>query len=513
MVTRVTGTIRGNSRERYYNLGTEAAAAKHNTISSGFVIHCNYYDSEYAQGSAGTFAHTGVTTAGKAGNWPNADGYFYDADGKQFRILDRANVKAFGALGNNSADDTPAFQAAINAAEALGDIHVYIPIPPIKYLISSTLTISIAITMKGESAQNTVIESDGSIGAGSYMLDCTDSGTNNIEGLELQGFTLRDDTATCDLMRLNKFSNVVLRDIFMYEGNHGITFHGNRTFSIRMERVITQAKSSGNVLNFESYTGGGQITCDDCSLSGNRALLVDNASTITGIHFVNCNFEANTSEATLIQGTVYAFGVDHCRFEANNGSRTVMIDPSASDACYGISITNNEFDTVSETYAVEIGGTGGAVQGFRIASNTFRDYGTACVRLNTVGNYGSITENWVNNAIPMVTPAPRDSVFVSRNVGSGGSLDIQTLTGAGAVDLVSNITHVVTTGTDALTLSDGAENQWKTIVMKTDGGAGTLTPSNAGNFTTITFDDVGDSANLIFTNSAWHFMGGTATVA
>ena len=89
----------------------------------------------------------------------------------------------------------------------------------------------------------------------------------------------------------------------------------------------------------------------------------------------------------------------------------------------------------------------------------------------------------------------------------------QTLTGAGAVDITSIITHLVTTGADALTLADGAEGQRKFIVMKTDGGDGTLTPTNLGNGTTITFDDVGDCADLIFTNSAWHMIGGTATLA
>ena len=89
----------------------------------------------------------------------------------------------------------------------------------------------------------------------------------------------------------------------------------------------------------------------------------------------------------------------------------------------------------------------------------------------------------------------------------------QTLTGAGAVDIITATTHVVTTGTNALTLIDGVEGQRKFIVMKTDGGVGTLTPSNLGNGATLVFDDVGDSADLIFTNSAWHFMGGTATLA
>jgi hypothetical protein len=84
----------------------------------------------------------------------------------------------------------------------------------------------------------------------------------------------------------------------------------------------------------------------------------------------------------------------------------------------------------------------------------------------------------------------------------------QTLTGAGAVDVTTAITWIVTTGTNALTLADGVEGQTKMIVMKTDGGNGTLTPANFAQGTTITFDAVGDSVSLLFTNAAWHSMGG-----
>ena len=89
----------------------------------------------------------------------------------------------------------------------------------------------------------------------------------------------------------------------------------------------------------------------------------------------------------------------------------------------------------------------------------------------------------------------------------------QTLTGAGAVNITSSITWLVTNAANALTLADGAEGQIKYIIMKTDGGDGTLTPANFGNGSTITFNDVGDSAHLLFTNAKWYFMGGTATVA
>jgi len=88
----------------------------------------------------------------------------------------------------------------------------------------------------------------------------------------------------------------------------------------------------------------------------------------------------------------------------------------------------------------------------------------------------------------------------------------QTLTGAGAVSLVTYVTYVVTTGTDALTLADGSEGQHKYLIMKTDGGVGTLTPTNASGFSTITFNDVGDSVHLLFTDGNWHWLGGTAVV-
>jgi len=88
----------------------------------------------------------------------------------------------------------------------------------------------------------------------------------------------------------------------------------------------------------------------------------------------------------------------------------------------------------------------------------------------------------------------------------------QTLTDAGAVTLTELITLVVTTTASALTLADGSEGQEKHIVMITDAGAATLTPTSFANGTTIVFDDAGDSIHLLFTSGSWHDQGGSATV-
>lgn len=82
----------------------------------------------------------------------------------------------------------------------------------------------------------------------------------------------------------------------------------------------------------------------------------------------------------------------------------------------------------------------------------------------------------------------------------------QTLTGAGAVNLTTYSTLLVTTAADALTLAAGAEGQHKFIRMKTDGGDGTLTVTNLQGGTTITFNDAGDFVELFYLDAKWHII-------
>lgn len=90
------------------------------------------------------------------------------------------------------------------------------------------------------------------------------------------------------------------------------------------------------------------------------------------------------------------------------------------------------------------------------------------------------------------------------------SIDI--LTGAGACSIYTSSTHIVTTAADALTLADGYNGQIKFIIMKTHVGNGTLTPAHFANGSTITFNSVGDSCQLLYSNNTWHYMGGHGCV-
>lgn len=88
----------------------------------------------------------------------------------------------------------------------------------------------------------------------------------------------------------------------------------------------------------------------------------------------------------------------------------------------------------------------------------------------------------------------------------------QALNGAGAVDLTTLTTKWTTTGANAGTLADGSEGQIKFIVMIADGGDGTLTPTNFGNGSTITFADAGDSVMLQFLDGEWWIISNNGCV-
>jgi len=109
---------------------------------------------------------------------------------------------------------------------------------------------------------------------------------------------------------------------------------------------------------------------------------------------------------------------------------------------------------------------------------------------------------------------PTQKLDVNGNLAiSGGFLvmsqAVQSISGTGA--LVANVssaqTNITTTGAATISLADGIQGQIKQFIMITDGGDAVLTPSNRGGFASITFNDVGDTVKLQFSNSKWFIVG------
>jgi hypothetical protein len=78
------------------------------------------------------------------------------------------------------------------------------------------------------------------------------------------------------------------------------------------------------------------------------------------------------------------------------------------------------------------------------------------------------------------------------------------------VNATASITQLNTTaGSHAGTIADGTNGQIKIITMEVDGGNDSVispASSNALGWSTITFNDVGDTVTLIWTNSKWHIL-------
>ena len=87
----------------------------------------------------------------------------------------------------------------------------------------------------------------------------------------------------------------------------------------------------------------------------------------------------------------------------------------------------------------------------------------------------------------------------------------QTLSGAGAVDIVNIATAFTSTATgNALTLANGANGQIKTVVYVAEAAAldtGILTPTTRVGYSTITFTNVGDSVTLQYFTQGWAVIG------
>lgn len=87
----------------------------------------------------------------------------------------------------------------------------------------------------------------------------------------------------------------------------------------------------------------------------------------------------------------------------------------------------------------------------------------------------------------------------------------QTLSGAGAVDIVNIATAFTSTATgNALTLANGTNGQIKTVVYVAEGAAldtGILTPTTRVGYSTITFTSVGDSVTLQYFTQGWAVIG------
>jgi len=123
---------------------------------------------------------------------------------------------------------------------------------------------------------------------------------------------------------------------------------------------------------------------------------------------------------------------------------------------------------------------------------------------------GNTTDGINTQAFRSVTPA---SSTYGTKFGRNHCIDddcVNAITDGVAISVEPyyELTTITTTGAASPTLADGIEGQRRKITMITDGGDATLSPtSTPANYTSIVFNDVGDTVDLLFTGGVWIIAG------
>lgn len=185
----------------------------------------------------------------------------------------------------------------------------------------------------------------------------------------------------------------------------------------------------------------------------------------------------------------------------------VITSASATALAVGLAGATNSAFVVDSSTASQAAGlkVTGAVAAGTVAVAVISSGADANLTINAKGA-GTIGIGSVSTGAVTITPAT--TITGALTLGAALKSTTATTTGATAISVATLVTKVVTTGANALTLADGTDGQVKIIVMITDGGDGTLTPTTKTGFSTIVFNDAGDGCVLVFTTTLGWIVAG-----
>jgi len=257
---------------------------------------------------------------------------------------------------------------------------------------------------------------------------------------------------------------------------------------------------NGTTLSSDSFvTLTGSETLTNKTITGS---LTGNASTATALAAaVNIAGQSFDGSAAI---TIASTDLSDAASLVTAASTTTFTNKTLTAPIVGGDITtasgNLSVDTA--TQIIEVKGDGSSVEGQILLNCHANSHGQT---IKPQPHSAAVTNT-------SLLPAGASSTLVSKvsaDILTNKTLadlktSVQTLSGAGAIDVVTGVTEVTTTAADALTLADGVVGQIKIIVMKADGGDGTITPATFAGGTTITMNDVGDSVMLTYaTTIGW----------
>ena len=346
------------------------------------------------------------------------------------RLRERISVKDAGAVGDGSADDTAAFQEAIDYAQTRSLKAVHLPAHDVSayYKIGGAeILITSPIAIIGEHPLVTVGNQAGGLGPSNYLFKVDGTVSPNYEQFAFKNLSLRPDIGgtACRGILLNRVAYPVIEDVVVSNGVIGIELTGDRGYASQFQRVrINGCTSIG--FSVASFTGGGQHNFIGCALNGNaNGFILSENSVMSGVNFIGTAFEGNTVRPFRAEGDIHGMVFTGCYAEKNTevGGYTLGFVPSFGKVQRGIVITGGIWETDAEDWPFLFGGAG-TINAVEISGVEAEGYGTALVRSNANGVVGGqIRSNYLQNLTSVVDGTPFTRVAIANNENFSGAVN------------------------------------------------------------------------------------------
>lgn len=474
------------------------------------VLVFGYYSSGDGGGGLYWYDSTDTTSADNGGT------VIVASDGGRWKLATSGvvSVKQFGAKGDATTDDTAAIQAAVTYILGVRGC-LYFPRNTAGdyYKITAPIAGTGATTFSivGDGPQAVTLMGVG-MSAGQYILDFSDSASDVVEQVRIEGITVRSLDSVPSGVRLKNVSYVLLKNVVVRSLTDGVAIDGSRCFTHAFEQLQGSSIAGSTVKWIAGFTGGGQFTFTGCTFTGVNSVVFPTTALADSLTFLGCNWEAHSSSGLVVNGTVYGVTILGSRTEAGGGVDFVLRPTGAGEYVGGVVIQGVAFSAsnASSTNRVQIGGDAGKIRGFSVTGNIVvhgsDSFGGALVDLNGEGSSGTIVGNYLRgttgNGAKVVT-SQRAGVVVYGNENLSGILGEQWYSKPTSITYSASMTP------------DSSQGQFHTIVA-TNNTAFTINAptnpppsSNAAQILTLTVFNTSGGAlgavtwNAVFKMAAW----------
>jgi Pectate lyase superfamily protein/Periplasmic copper-binding protein (NosD) len=293
-----TGTLSGIATITWPSFS--GFAAIQNGTTGGFSITCKV--------SGGTSVTVGIGET--VGVWSDGSNFYRLAQVGGGIAPPVFNVKAYGAVGNNAGNDSPAIQAAINAATTNGGGIVFFP--PGNYRCNSTLSVS--------SAQMQLCGSSVELNTGNQDVNLLYINGNRIK---VSGLTLAGGALGCThpVVKVDTAAlNCILEDCYIVGGFYCVQNLGSETVIVR---------------NFMGTAYGPAVVYAGASTYLDRVSL-DQSWPVSAPTYPGSGFNPWAATTSVASGTIASLGGYYiqCSIAGTTGSTA----PSLQN--YGVAITD-----------------------------------------------------------------------------------------------------------------------------------------------------------------------------